>query len=65
MHVHCPGDNWIIYNEADDIVDEQTYREHVAEMTISKLERYLNRPAAHEFRATAHRIRLGIPYISK
>ena len=49
VHVHCPGDNWIIYNEADDIVDEQTYREHVAEMTISKLERYLNRPAAHEF----------------
>jgi hypothetical protein len=49
VHVHSPGDNWIIYNECEDIEDEQTYREHLASMTISHLERYLKRPASSVF----------------
>ena len=49
VHIHTPGENWIIYNEAEEIADEQTYREQVARMTISKLERYLNRPNGRLF----------------
>ena len=49
VHVHNPGDNWLIYNEAEDIDDELLYREHVANVTVSKLERYLSRPVARLF----------------
>ena len=52
VHVHNPGDNWLIYNEADDIDDELLYREHVANVTVSKLERYLSRPLARLFDQT-------------
>jgi hypothetical protein len=49
VHVHNPGDNWLIYEEFEDIEDELTYREHVANIAVSKLERYLNRPRAAVF----------------
>eukprot|EP01047_Picozoa_sp_COSAG01_P050603 COSAG01_NODE_5130_length_4466_cov_23.058621_4_plen_253_part_00 len=51
VQIHCPGDNWVVLDEIMDtpIEDELTYREAVADATISKLERYLQRPATRIF----------------
>ena len=44
VNVHTPGDNWVAFDGFDDICDEQSHREAVAQFAVSAQVRYFRRP---------------------
>ena len=44
VNVHTPGDNWVAFDGFDDICDEQSHEEAVAQFAVSAQVRYFRRP---------------------